>query len=118
MLEKKIECTEVVRVNLRKYCDYFNDCDVGTAKPTWRHFLKDQNNPPSGKMAFIFDGFEKVAQFYAGIVSTIFLQVFHESHSILVTSRPGGPGIRTNLEELLAKVRFLNIFISTFQQFY
>lgn len=90
MLKKKAERTEIVRVNLRKFCDYFNDCEVGRAVLTWRHFLYDQNNSSNEKMAFIFDGLEKVAALYANIVKSLFMQIFkaRESHSILVTSRP------------------------------
>lgn len=107
VLKKNTECTDIVRVNLRKYCDYLNDCEVGREELNWRHFLKNQNDLVTGKMAFIFDGFEKVVQYYANIVISLFLQISkeRESHSILVTSRPIAPNL--HLKELQSQVSSL-----------
>ena len=104
VLKKNTECTDIVRVNLRKCCDYLSDCEVGRKELNWRHFLKNQNDLVTGKMAFIFDGFEKVVQYYANIVISLFVQISkeQESHSILVTSRPIVTDLHLN--ELLSQV--------------
>jgi len=82
----------VVRVTLRKFCNYFNDCETYGKNLEMKDILANfspgaQINSPC---VFVLDGFEKVWADYFSFLDKLFAKISTERCSILVTTRPSG----------------------------